>query len=106
MTSLLSWFRELYSLNTLDTRFTTPATTPPRSASDTRPVSKDAHANAIASRAQPSKWRTPEFYVYYGVFLTLVPLMFKTVVDVSRGELVSIGEREREIVCVCVCVLG
>lgn len=92
MTSLLSWFRDLYSLNTLDSRFTTTATSPPRSASDsdsTRPgsSSKDARANAIASNAQPSKWRTPEFYVYYGVFLTLVPLMFKTVVDVSRGEL-------------------
>lgn len=92
MTSLLSWFRELYSLNTLDTRFTTPATTPPRSASDTRPATKDATAQAIASKAQPSKWRTPEFYLYYGVFLTLVPLMFKTVVDVSRSELPKPGK--------------
>ncbi|ODM15091.1 hypothetical protein SI65_09587 [Aspergillus cristatus] len=85
MTSLLSWFRRIYSLDTLDTRFTTSATTPLKATADTRSAtSKDARANAIASSAAPAKWRTPEFYVYYVVFFVCVPLMFKTVVDVSR----------------------
>lgn len=93
MTSLLSWFQRIYSLDTLDTRFTTPATTPLKAAAaaDTRSTtSKDVRANAIASGAAPAKWRTPEFYVYYVVFLICVPLMFKTVVDVSRGRFCSL----------------
>lgn len=86
MTSLLSWFRRIYSLDTLDTRFTTSPTTPLKATADTQSASsKDARANAIASSAAPAKWRTPEFFVYYLVFLMLVPLMFKTVINVSRG---------------------
>jgi hypothetical protein len=84
MPSLLSWLRRTYSLDTLDTRFTTSASTP--ASADTRPPSaKDARANAIAQNAPTSLWRTPEFFVYYLFFITLVPLMFKTVVDASNG---------------------
>ncbi|KAH1495364.1 hypothetical protein LV164_002185 [Aspergillus fumigatus] len=85
MTSILSWFRRLYSLDTLDTRFTSSATTSLKAAADTRPPSaKDARANAIANGASPPNWRTPEFFVYYLVFLTVVPMMFKTVIDASK----------------------
>lgn len=85
--SLLAWFRRLYSLDTLDTRFTVPANTPIKlAAEDTRSgPAKDARSNAVASGASPSKWGTLEFYVYYVVFLIAIPLMFKTVVDVSQG---------------------
>ena len=83
MPSLLSWLRRIYSLDTLDTRFTTAATTPANA--DTRPP-KDARANVIAQRASAPLWRTPEFFVYYLFFITLVPLMFKTVIDASKGE--------------------
>ncbi|KAL4788357.1 MBOAT, membrane-bound O-acyltransferase family-domain-containing protein [Aspergillus varians] len=84
--SLLSWLRRLYSLDTLDTRFTVPANTSVKvAAEDTRSGSaKDVRANAVASSASPSKWSTIEFYVYYVIFLVAVPLMFKTVVDVSK----------------------
>ncbi|OQD74045.1 hypothetical protein PENDEC_c012G05186 [Penicillium decumbens] len=82
MPSLLSWLRRTYSLDTLDTRFTTTSTP----ASDTRPRAKDARANAIAQNAPAPLWRTPEFFVYYLFFITLVPLMFKTVVDASKDS--------------------
>ncbi|OJI98623.1 hypothetical protein ASPVEDRAFT_80262 [Aspergillus versicolor CBS 583.65] len=84
--SVLAWFRRLYSLDTLDTRFTVPANTPIKAAAeDTRSgPAKDARSNAVASGASPSKWGTLEFYVYYVVFLIAVPLMFKTVVGVSQ----------------------
>ncbi|KAL3460457.1 MBOAT, membrane-bound O-acyltransferase family-domain-containing protein [Aspergillus heterothallicus] len=84
--SLLSWFRRLYSLDTLDTRFTVPANTPVKVAvEDTRSGSaKDARSTTIANNASPSKWGTPEFFFYYIIFLIAVPLMFKTVVDVSQ----------------------
>ena len=101
MTSLLSWFRRIYSLDTLDTRFTTSATTPLKATADTRPASsKDARVNAIASSAPPAKWRTPEFYVYYVVFLICVPLMFKTVVDVSRSGFCLCIQTEVEVVLI------
>ena len=86
MASFLYWFRRLYSLDTLDTRFTVSANTPLKAAEDARPAStKNVRASAIASGASPSKWRTPEFFLYYFVFLTVVPMMFKAVVDVSQG---------------------
>ena len=86
MPALLSWLRHLYSLDTLDTRFTSSATTPANAAVDARPPSaKDASANAVAQSAPAPLWRTPEFFVYYLFFITLVPLMFKTVVDASKG---------------------
>lgn len=86
MTLFIYWLRRLYSLDTLDTRFTASADTPSRVAGDARPPSeKDARANAIAHGASPSKWRTPEFYFYYFVHLTVVPMMFKTAMDVSQG---------------------
>ncbi|KAI9376601.1 MBOAT, membrane-bound O-acyltransferase family-domain-containing protein [Aspergillus egyptiacus] len=84
--SFLSWLRRLYSLDTLDTRFTVPANTPVKViAEDTRSGSaKAARSNAVADSASPAKWGTLEFYVYYIIFLMAVPLMFKTVVDVSQ----------------------
>ncbi|KAJ5495846.1 Glycerol uptake protein 1 [Penicillium diatomitis] len=87
MSALLFWLRRIYSLDTLDTRFTSTATTPGVAAADTRPpAAKDARANAIAQGRPPPLWRTPEFFVYYIFFITLVPLMFKTVVDASKDS--------------------
>jgi hypothetical protein len=82
MPSLFAWLRRVYSLDTLDTRFTSTAITP---ATNTR-SSKDARASAIAQGASPSLWRTPEFFIYYMFFIIFVPLMFKTVIDASKGE--------------------
>ncbi|EAA64928.1 hypothetical protein AN2096.2 [Aspergillus nidulans FGSC A4] len=85
--SFLSWLRRLYSLDTLDTRFTVPANVPVKiAAEDTRSGSaKDARSNAVTNSASPPRWATLEFYVYYVVFIVAVPLMFKTVIDVSQG---------------------
>lgn len=103
MSSFLQGLQRLYSLDTLDTRLTNPSTTTPVRATvaDSRPQPQhqqdalsstgkgargDARAQEIAARAQPSKWNTPEFYFYYLVFITVVPMMFKTVIDVSRPD--------------------
>nr|POE64866.1 glycerol uptake protein 1 [Quercus suber] len=37
-------------------------------------------------RARPSRWNTPEYYLYYLFFLTIPPLMFKSVYDVSKPD--------------------
>jgi hypothetical protein len=70
-TSIMKLFhclRRLYSLDTLDTRFT-----------------NSKSSSAVQAEAPPSKWRTLEFYVYYVVFIVAVPQMFKVSYDVSKG---------------------
>ncbi len=92
--SLFSFFRRIYDVDTLDTRFTTPSTVPYKavsSASDRTQNSsagptdgrRDATADII-KRAERSKWRTPEFFFYYLVFMVAIPYMFWVPYDVSR----------------------
>ncbi|KAE8153418.1 MBOAT, membrane-bound O-acyltransferase family-domain-containing protein [Aspergillus avenaceus] len=85
MPSILSWIRRVYSLETLDTRFIVSSNTPLKAVADTRSApARDARASAVASNASPSRWRTPEFWVYYVIFAIAVPWMFKTVIEVSQ----------------------
>ncbi|TKA75039.1 hypothetical protein B0A49_02186 [Cryomyces minteri] len=87
----LHYLRRLYSLDTLDTRFTTSSRTPPAPIDPARAPSGEVgqtvsrqNGRSPVSGAQPSKWATPEFYFYYLIFLVCVPLMFKAVYDVSK----------------------
>lgn len=81
----------LFSLETLDTRFIIPATAPPREALEAaaldpaNPLPVQDDRKASTDHVQPSKWNTSEFYFYYLVILVCVPLMFKAVIDVSKG---------------------
>ncbi|SMQ55093.1 unnamed protein product [Zymoseptoria tritici ST99CH_3D7] len=59
--------RDLFKVETLDVRFASPTGQPHKT-------------------AQPSKWNTPEYYLYYLVFLTIPFMMFKSVYDVSQPE--------------------
>lgn len=96
---LLEFLRDLYTLNTLDTRFTISSTTPPRDAhrelrSNVLPNAQrdaqngpDGSSKKAPSRSrepQPSKWNTPEYYLYYLVFIVAIPMMFKAVYNVSQ----------------------
>lgn len=85
--NLLYWLRRLYSLDTLDTRFTVSANTSLKAVPDTRASTgdKSTRTSSLPNGASPPKWKTPEFWVYYLFFITLVPLMFKTVIDISQG---------------------
>lgn len=87
--TLLSYFRELYSLDTLDTRLTTSSKTPAKVANDesAKTVTKDVRlASQRAEGTSPPRWYTPEFYFYALVFIFCVPQMYKAVVDVSLSE--------------------
>ncbi|KAH6845318.1 MBOAT, membrane-bound O-acyltransferase family-domain-containing protein [Chaetomium sp. MPI-CAGE-AT-0009] len=75
----LSFLSGLYDLDTLDTRFTTPSSVPYRVASDKREDDK-----VVDKRVEPPKWKSLEFYLYYLVFLIVVPYMFWVAYDVSR----------------------
>ena len=91
--NLLHYAARLYSLDTLDTRFTISSqspfahTDPPRSSPDEASHKKGkSGAVDLAKGASPSRWRSPEF-IYHGlVFLIAVPLMFKTAYDVSKRK--------------------
>lgn len=83
-----SAIRRLYSLETLDTRFIIPSKASPKQAlSDQSPQG----SSDIAKTAGPSLWKTPEFILYYVIFILVVPLMVKQPVDVSRCTCRSSG---------------
>ena len=97
--TLLHCARRLYSLDTLDTRFTTSSRTPPQeSAPDTqspidpaRPSPTENGSRTVRvpgsksdAGTSPPRWRTPEFFVYYIAFILVVPMMFKVAYDVSK----------------------
>lgn len=88
--SWLRYFRQIYSLDTLDTRFTASSNTPLKSDARVDPAKPGSVVNsdrrAPVDGEKPSKWNTPEFYFYYFLFITVVPLMFKTVYDVSKRK--------------------
>ncbi|KAK6070398.1 Glycerol uptake protein 1 [Seiridium cupressi] len=82
----LSFLRSVYDLDTLDTRFTNPSSTPYSTVVESRsdPVESKERAARFSGKAQPSKWRTPEFFLYYAVFIICVPLMFWTAYTASQ----------------------
>lgn len=98
--SIFSYIKSIYALDTIDTRFTNNSRTPYQDVVDSRKATAASNAKRDDSIpgagvkmdysgrpiAQPSKWRTPEFYFYYFVFITIVPYMFWIAYDVSRRQ--------------------
>jgi hypothetical protein len=87
----LRHLRQLYSLDTLDTRFVVPANAPPKEALELDPAqSLPVRNGQVKSRqsvegVQPSKWHTLEFKTYLVLVGLCVFFMIKAVVDVSKG---------------------
>jgi hypothetical protein len=98
--SIFSYIRSIYALDTIDTRFTNSSGIPYKTVIDGRAENAATNAKRDDSIpgagvrtdhsgrpiAQPSKWKTPEFYFYYFVFITIVPYMFWVAYDVSRRQ--------------------
>jgi hypothetical protein len=86
---LTSLLRSLYDLDTLDTRFTSSSSAPYKTVIEARndPSRSKEPPNRAQARAEPSKWNTPEFYLYYLVVGIALPYMFYIAYDVSRGML-------------------
>lgn len=84
---VLTWLRSLYSLDTLDTRFTVSAGTPLKKAAAANPPKHDG-SGSVRNGASPTrvKWNSLEFYAYYIFLAYVIPTMFKTVIQVSRGK--------------------
>lgn len=77
--------KALYSLDTLDTRFTTPSSVPYKVAADARDGNgKRESPGRPDKKTQPSRWATPEFILYYLILAIIIPRMFWVAYDVSR----------------------
>ena len=94
----LKLVRQLYSLDTLDTRFIIPATAPPKEALEEAqldsagpvPVQNGREkSKSVSDGVQPPRWNTLEFYFYYVSIALSVVFMFKAVLDVSQGQFVD-----------------
>ncbi|KAH7029638.1 putative glycerol: H+ symporter [Microdochium trichocladiopsis] len=91
MAAVLSFLRNLYDLDTLDTRFTNPATVPYKTIVDARHDNRDAksskeRAASWNSTGQPSKWKTPELYLYLFYIGAILPAMFYIPYQASRSD--------------------
>lgn len=89
---VFSYLRKVYDLDTLDTRFTSVSTVPYKTVIEQRgdPVAQREAEERNRSKSLPSKWQTPEFYLYYVVVALAVPYMFWACYDVSRRESASL----------------
>ncbi|KAH9880171.1 hypothetical protein J1614_002197 [Plenodomus biglobosus] len=84
--------RQLYALDTLDTRFIVPATTPPKEALEEAKLDPagplpvqggKVKSGSTDESVQPARWRTLEFYFYYVSIAASIYFMIKLVHDVS-----------------------
>ncbi|KAF8533912.1 glycerol:H+ symporter [Trichophaea hybrida] len=90
---LLSLFGTVFSLDTLDYRLTANTArsssppknrTAPSTSGSPSATNESAQSRQTQEESQPSKWKTPEFFLYYLVFGVVVPIMFKIANDVSQ----------------------
>ncbi|UPX19568.1 glycerol transporter [Ascochyta rabiei] len=88
----LSYLRQLYALDTLDTRFVVPASAPPKEAlhhpdldhAHPLPRPQATHRTSAAHHTHQPRWRTPEFYFYYVIISASVFFMFNLVIHCSQ----------------------
>ena len=93
--------RQMYSLDILDPRFVSSAPSPsdpsvrPRAGALRRSVADRDSENGSSAReesralpqgANPSRWGTPEYWLYYFLFFGALGWMFKVAMDVSKGS--------------------
>ncbi|KAI1806543.1 MBOAT-domain-containing protein [Daldinia bambusicola] len=83
---VLSFVRSIYGLDTLDTRFTNPSSIPYQTVIEARNDAAASKERAVEwkSRGKPSRWNTPEFYLYYFILAFIIPYMFWVGYDASR----------------------
>ncbi|KAI1752106.1 MBOAT, membrane-bound O-acyltransferase family-domain-containing protein [Xylaria castorea] len=87
--SASSFLGKVYDLDTLDTRFTVSSTTPYEAViearNDTTAAGKERAARWNSRPQSVSKWNTPEFYLYYTIFVFAIPYMFWIAYDASKS---------------------
>lgn len=84
----LTFAKQLYDLDTLDTRFTSASNVPYQTVIDARsdPAASEESAAKIRNQSQPSKWRTPEFQFYLAAVAVIIPSMLYVAYTASLGS--------------------
>lgn len=84
--TVFSFLKSLYNLDTLDTRFTTESSIPYKTIVESRndPEATRERIAKYSARAQPSKFKTPEFFLYYALLSFIIPYMFYIAYDASK----------------------
>ncbi|KAK7750097.1 glycerol transporter [Diatrype stigma] len=94
----LSYFRKIYNIDTLDTRFTTPSTVPYKtvieSRDDSAAASRERAAKWNVRTPPPSRWKTPEFYLWYLIFFPAFPAMYWVIYTASRADINTSSPRD------------
>lgn len=81
----LAFIRDVYTLDTLDTRFTSSSAAPYQTSIDARsdPVTRNLPGDKWESKAPRSKWNTQEFYLYYVGSAVMIVGIFMATASVS-----------------------
>ncbi|KAH8159235.1 hypothetical protein CIB48_g9018 [Xylaria polymorpha] len=83
-----SYLGNIYNLDTLDTRFVVSSNTPYKAVvearDDTATASKERAARWNSRPQSESRWKTPEFYLYYVLFGAALPSMFWVAYEASK----------------------
>lgn len=84
----LSFFKSLYHLDTLDTRFTNSSSTPYKTVVESRgdATASKERAARFSGTTSPSRWKTPEFILYYVLLSIIIPSMFWTAYNASKRK--------------------
>lgn len=94
------YVKTLFSLDTLDTRFTTSQasrqpTYEPLSLDPAKPPVNNGlstpKATSQPERSSQARWKSPEFAFYALVFLVAIPLMFKSAYEVSSRKITRLN---------------
>ena len=94
------YVKSLFSLDTLDTRFTSargsrqPTYEPLPLDPAKAPLNNGLSAFKVTSQPEVSsraRWRSPEFAFYASVFLVAIPLMFKSAYEVSNRKITHLN---------------
>lgn len=84
-----SYLGNIYNLDTLDTRFVVSSNTPYKAVvearDDTATASKERAARWNSRPQSESRWKTPEFYLYYVLFGAALPSMFWVAYEASKS---------------------
>lgn len=102
---LLSLFRQIYDLDTIDTRFTTPSSVPYKTVIDARDdsvaaaskASKDSKERAPSIATTPAKWKTPEYIAYLIIIALAIPVLLYIPYDASRCTYVHCNTVKKKI---------
>ncbi|KAF3936778.1 hypothetical protein ABW19_dt0203034 [Dactylella cylindrospora] len=88
-------FRYLFTPEVLDGRLVSDISDNPPKDTTSKRDDRAGDSTGKSKRTSPPRWQTVEYFIYYAVFIIVVPMMFKAAYDISKanyGILKSLGQ--------------